>query len=191
MADPFFAPACYKGFDDFLRANPNRIYRYWIYRHGYTPYEQKLCFSDESLFEDSQCRYGVLREVIPLGSGNVLLGFAELTEDASEINEAARGIAYYRASDIRLTYMPFDADNLDPDGILEKPQSATDIRPDETYFRIQRDGSWETKRFSELSEEERTHVLRDWDSDALRRLCSLLADIIQTNCTRRYGNEVV
>ena len=54
MADPFTAPVSYENLADFIRENPNRIYRYWIYRHGYTPYEQKQCYSDESLFEETR-----------------------------------------------------------------------------------------------------------------------------------------
>ena len=61
MADPFTAPVSYESLADFIRENPNRIYRYWIYRHGYTPYEQKQCYSDESLFEETRARLGVLR----------------------------------------------------------------------------------------------------------------------------------
>ena len=60
-----------------------RRYRYWIYRHGSTPYEQKQCYSDESLYEETCARIGILREVISLADGDALLGFAEIIEDTA------------------------------------------------------------------------------------------------------------
>lgn len=191
MADPFSAPVCYESFAAFLRDNPNRIYRYWIYRHGYTPYEQKQCFSDESLFEETGARYGVLREVIPLSGGNVLLGFAEFIENTSEITSGFREIAYYRLSDIRLIYMPIDTETCDPEGFLNSSLSAVSDHQDGAYFRVPRDGKWQAVCFSDLTNEERSQALHGWDDVALRRMCFLLADTIKHNCTRRYGDEVV
>ena len=118
MTDPFSVPVVYGGFKHFLQENPNRIYRYWVYRHGYTPYEQKKCFPDESLFESTHARFGVLREVIPLSGGNAFLGFAEFMSDASEIIGETRTLAYYRVSDLQLVYAPIDANDYDTDGIL-------------------------------------------------------------------------
>lgn len=120
MAEPFTNPVCYENFASFLQKNSNRIYRYWIYRHGYTPYEQKQCYSDESLFEETYARLGVLREVIPLSGGDALLGFAEFAEDTSEIVSENRAITYYRLSDIRITYMPIDADRFAPEENTKK-----------------------------------------------------------------------
>jgi len=191
MADPFSAPACYGSFASFLHENPSRIYRYWIYRHGYTPYEQKQCFTDESLFEENHARFGVLREVIPLGGGDVLLGFAEFAEDTSEIVSGARAISYYRASDIRIVYMPCDADDRDPDGLLTNTVAAVNDQGDGTFFRVQRDGKWQVVCFSDLTDEERQQALRDWDNDALLRMCCLLADTIKYKCTRRCGDEAI
>ena len=124
MADPFFIPSSYDSLADFVRENPNRIYRYWIYRHGYTPYEQKQCYSDESLYEETCARIGILREVISLADGDALLGFAEIIEDTSELASDVRAITYYRLSEIRMTYMPMDADRYDPEGILKDGDSA-------------------------------------------------------------------
>lgn len=191
MADPFAAPVSYKSLADFIRENPNRIYRYWIYRHGYTPYEQKQCYSDESLFEETRARLGVLREVIPLTDGNVLLGFAEFIEDTSEITSEVRALTYYRLSEIRMTYMPMDADRFNPEGFLKDGVSAVDDERDGAYFRVPRDGKWQAVCFSDLTDEERQQTLNSWDNDALRRMCCLLGDTIKHKCTRRYGDEVV
>ena len=191
MADTFSAPINYESLADFIQKNPNRIYRYWIYRHGYTPYEQKQCYSDESLFEETRVRFGVLREMIPLSDGNALLGFAEFVEDTSEIVCEVRAITYYRLSDIRITYMPIDADRLDPDGFLKDGVSAVDDLSDGAYFRVPRDGKWQAVCFSDLTEEEREQALIYWDDAALRRMCFLLADTIKNKCSRRCGDEVV
>lgn len=191
MADPFTAPVSYENLADFIRENPNRIYRYWIYRHGYTPYEQKQCYSDESLFEETRARLGVLREVIPLSDGNALLGFAEFIEDTSEITSEVRALTYYRLSEIRMTYMPIDADRFDPEGFLKDGVSAVDDERDGAYFRVPRDGKWQAVSFSDLTDEERQQALNSLDNDALRRMCCLLGDTIKYKCTRRYGDEVV
>ena len=191
MADPFTAPVSYENLADFIRENPNRIYRYWIYRHGYTPYEQKQCYSDESLFEETRARLGVLREVIPLSDGNALLGFAEFIEDTSGITSEVRALTYYRLSEIRMTYMPIDADRFDPEGFLKDGVSAVDDERDGAYFRVPRDGKWQAVSFSDLTDEERQQALNSWDNDALRRMCCLLGDTIKYKCTRRYGDEVV
>lgn len=191
MADPFSTPVFYENFADFLHENPNRIYRYWIYRHGYTPYEQKQCFSDESLFEETRGCYGVLREVIPLSGGNVLLGFAEFAEDTSEIVSGDRAIAYYRLSDLRLVYMPIDADECDPEGFLKDSVSAVDDQMEGIYFRVPRDGKRQTVSFSDLTNDEREQALLGWDNASLRRMCFLLADTIKYKCIRRYGDEVI
>lgn len=124
MVNPFSNPLSYDSLGDFIRKNPSRIYRYWIYRHGYTPYEQKQCYSDESLYEETCARLGVLREVITLADGNALLGFTEFIEDTSEIVSDVRAITYYRLCDIRMTYMPMDTERFDSEGILKNGNSA-------------------------------------------------------------------
>ena len=122
MNDIFTAMTVYDDFKRFFEQNPNRIYRYWVYRRIYTPYEQKQSFMDESFFEQGQALFGVIREVIPLPDGDLLLGIAEIAEDASEISADTCQMTYHRLSDLQLMYMPQDAHELDPNGLLsDKP----------------------------------------------------------------------
>lgn len=118
MNDAFSSMTVYEDFRQFIEQNPNRIYRYWVYRRMYTPYEQKQGFMDESFFEQSQALFGVIREVIPLSNGDLLLGIADITEDASELTAENRQMAYHRLSDLHLMYMPLDAQELDPNRLL-------------------------------------------------------------------------
>ena len=118
MNDAFSSMTVYEDFRQFIEQNPNRIYRYWVYRRMYTPYEQKQGFMDESFFEQSQALFGVIRDVIPLSNGDLLLGIADITEDASELTAENRQMAYHRLSDLHLMYMPLDAQELDPNGLL-------------------------------------------------------------------------
>ena len=118
MNDAFSSMTVYEDFRQFIEQNPNRIYRYWVYRRMYTPYEQKQGFMDESFFEQSQALFGVIREVIPLTNGDLLLGIADITEDTSELTAENRQMAYHRLSDLHLMYMPLDAQELDPNRLL-------------------------------------------------------------------------
>ena len=128
---------------------------------------------------------------MPLSGGDALLGFAEFVEDTSEIVSENRAITYYRLSDIRITYMPIDADGFDTEGFLKDSVSAVGDPSDGAYFRVPRDGKWQAVCFSDLTDEERQQALNGWDNDALRRMCCLLADTIRNKCTRRHGDEVV
>lgn len=129
MNDAFSTVTAYEDFRQFAEQNPNRIYRYWVYRRMYTPYEQKQGFMDESFFEQSQALFGVIREVIPLSNGDLLLGIADITEDASELTAENRQMTYHRLSDLQLMYMPLDARELDPNGLLAD-KSAHDLDDD-------------------------------------------------------------
>ena len=115
MSDAFTAVTVYDNFKQFFEQNPGRIYRYWVYRRMFTPYEQKQAYMDESFFEQSQALFGVVREVVPLPNGDLLLGIADITEDESELSADN-----HRLSDLQLMYMPLDAQELDPNGLLSE-----------------------------------------------------------------------
>lgn len=166
--------ASYQGMGDFLKANPNRIYRYWIYRHSYTPYEQKQCFMDQSRYEQDQAHFGVIRETIKLGEGDVLLGFAEFIDDASEIYDSSASLAYYRLSDIHMVHIPSDATVFDPDGCLKREDRACSDPMENIYFRTRRDGKWVDLSMNEMTLEELDKALGEWDANAIKRTCLLL-----------------
>lgn len=56
---------------------------------------------------------------------------------------------------------------------------------DGCYFRIQRDGKWQSICFSDLTEIERDPVMKDRDERWLKSLCGHLAD-----CLREIGDEL-
>ena len=120
MSDTFAALTVYDYFKQFFEQNLGRIYRYWVYRRMFTPYEQKQAYMDESFFEQSRALFGVVREVVPLPNGDLLLGIADIAEDASELSADNRQMTDQRLSDLQLMYMPLDAQELDPNGLLSE-----------------------------------------------------------------------
>lgn len=96
-----------------------RIWRFWVYRRIYTPYEQQSQFIDESQFEDSHCNFGIIREVINL-QGDYLIGFEMVYEENDFQTVENAGLEYYRLSEIRLAYyrqdMAVEYDCEDEDG---------------------------------------------------------------------------
>ena len=97
----------YNNFETFVHQNWNRVFRYWVYRRIYTPYEIDKKFSDESIYEDAICTLAYIRECIALPNGDYLLGFEdpELSSDDDE-----QYLKYYKLSEIRLEYYEGDKD---------------------------------------------------------------------------------
>lgn len=92
----------YTDFNAFIKAHEGDVFRYWIYRRIFTPYEQKECFIDESAFEDTHANVGIIKDCIPLGDGDFLLGFQPI-DDCDPYNATAFDfIEYYKLSEIRL-----------------------------------------------------------------------------------------
>lgn len=50
---------------------------------------------------------------------------------------------------------------------------------DGVYFRIERDGKWCNICFSDLTPDERNHVLDGKSNDYLKKLCCILGDTIK------------
>lgn len=89
----------YESFGQFMRRHWNDLFRYWVYRRGFTPYEQDHKFSDESMYEDTLCNVAYIRECIQLPDGDILVGF--LDEDATD-TERTSYVQYCKLSEIRL-----------------------------------------------------------------------------------------
>lgn len=111
MSDAFTALTVYDNFKQFFEQNPDRIYRYWVYRRMFTPYEQKQAYMDESFFEQSQALFGVVREVVPLPNGDLFLGIAAIAEDASELSADNRQMTYHHFSRMYVTEKWFESEN--------------------------------------------------------------------------------
>lgn len=115
-ADPapcvFESLTTYDSFIDFIRKNPDRVFRYWVYKKVFTPYEQEKKFTDESRYEDDYANFGVVREIIPLPEGDFLLGIAQVFETLADLKEDHAHIDYYRLSEIRLAFYPNEQEDF-------------------------------------------------------------------------------
>ena len=96
-------------FETWVMDNSERIYRYWVYKRMFTPYEMDQKFSDESVYEDVTCSFGRIKEVVELPDGDIMLGFEdpEIPEDAECYN-----LKYHKLSEISLMYYPDDANEF-------------------------------------------------------------------------------
>lgn len=97
-------------FETWLLDFDDRVYRYWIYRRMFTPYEQKQCFMDESVYVDTCASKGIIEEAVELPDGDVLLGFRDPDDDSFE--HIAGNLKYYKLSEIDLAYFPCDQPNF-------------------------------------------------------------------------------
>ena len=77
---------------EWVEENRNRVYRYWVYRKAYTPYEEQTSGPEDSYYESIYCKFGCITEAVDLGCGDWLLGFS----DGSGFTD------YYRLSDIHI-----------------------------------------------------------------------------------------
>lgn len=82
----------------------DRVYRYFVYKKIFTPYEQQHAFEDESVYEDCHYELCQIEEAIDLGNGDWMLGLRAVGEEG----EVYGHIQYYRLSEIRLAL--FDND---------------------------------------------------------------------------------
>lgn len=105
----------YNSFVEFILRNQDRVFRYWIYKKLFTPYEQQERFSDESQYESCYANFGVVREVIPLPDHDFLLGIAQVFESKSDLQENHAHIDYYKLSEIRLSYYPNEQEDFESD----------------------------------------------------------------------------
>ena len=63
---------------------------------------------DQSCYEETSSRAGVIREVITLPDNDLLLGIAELCEDVNELRSELSYLVYYKLSELRINYYPHD-----------------------------------------------------------------------------------
>lgn len=85
-----------------------RVFRMWVFKRMFTPYEQDEKFSDESVYEDDTCKFVMIKEIIELADGDYLIGFQDADRDDLYIE-------YYKLSEIRLDYCQSDKERLEDD----------------------------------------------------------------------------
>ena len=85
-----------------------RVFRLWVFKKMFTPYEQYEKFLDESIYVDDECKFVMIKELIELPDGDLLIGFQEADSDNLYLE-------YYKLSEIRLDYYQNDKERLEDD----------------------------------------------------------------------------
>lgn len=100
-------------FETFILDNRGRVFRMWVYKRMFTPYEQEQKYIDESVYECDECSNVFIEEVIELPDKDILLG-VRVVYDAESVEKTADEwhIDYYKLSEIRLAYRPKDFEEL-------------------------------------------------------------------------------
>ena len=95
----------FSSFPDFLDAHEDDLFCFWVYRRGYTPYEQQQAFSDESQFEDVHGTVCRVAECISLGNGRFMLGVLPCIDENLDEKEFSSHIDYYNLDEIRISLL--------------------------------------------------------------------------------------
>ena len=82
-----------------------RVFRMWVFKKMFTPYEQDEKFLDESVYVDDVCKFVMIKEMIELPDGDLLIGFQDVDSDNLYLE-------YYKLSEIRLDYCQSDKERL-------------------------------------------------------------------------------
>lgn len=78
---------------DFVEKNKDTVFRYWLRKRMWTPYEMELKDKYQSDLEDEEAEYGYLVEAVDLGH-DWLIGISE--------DKKFDYISYYRLSELDL-----------------------------------------------------------------------------------------
>ena len=84
----------------------DRVFRLWVFKKMFTPYEQDEKFLDESVYVDDTCKFVMIKELIELPDGDLLIGFQDTDNDNLYLE-------YYKLSEIRLDYCQSDNERLE------------------------------------------------------------------------------
>lgn len=117
---PFDRIRTYSSMTEFWEKNGNRIIQFWVFKRMFTPMEKERKYMDQSCYEETSSRAGVIREVIKLPDNDLLLGIAELCEDVDELRSELSCLVYYKLSELRITYCPHD--EIEYGLICEEPE---------------------------------------------------------------------
>lgn len=90
-----------------------RVFRMWVFKKMFTPYEQDEKFSDESVYVDDTCKFVMIKELIELPDGDLLIGFQDTDDDNLYLE-------YYKLSEIRLDYCQSDKEILEDEDFSEE-----------------------------------------------------------------------
>ena len=87
-----------------------RVFRMWVFKKMFTPYEQDEKFSDESVYVDDTCKFVMIKELIELPDGDLLIGFQDADSDNLYLE-------YYKLSEIRLDYCQSDKERREDESL--------------------------------------------------------------------------
>ena len=90
-----------------------RVFRMWVFKKMFTPYEQDEKFLDESVYVDDTCKFVMIKELIELPDGDLLIGFQDSDSDNLYLE-------YYKLSEIRLDYCQSDKERLEDEDFSEE-----------------------------------------------------------------------
>ena len=105
---PFDRIRTYSSMTEFLEKNGNRIIQFWVFKRMFTPMEKERKYMDQSCYEETSSRAGVIREIITLPDNDLLLGIAELCEYVNELLSELSCLVYYQLSELLINYYPHD-----------------------------------------------------------------------------------
>ena len=154
---------CVKELEKSLLGDNNRIHRFWVYKKMFTPFEIENKFSDESVFEDSKCAFGIIRECVALPGGKIALGIQEIYD---EVPDEIDNIGYYEFSEIRLEWRLCDQ-KMFSDEEDDGENSKCDMKEDEAMGFSYED-IWNEmepisqEEFESLVKEAATFTDKDW-----------------------------
>lgn len=92
-------------FEDFIKTNKNDIYRFWVYKKVWTPYEIENKFKDQGEFEEDTCEFGKITNVIELPD-DVLLEISILDQEDDLKEYGCK--QYHKLSSISLCKYEYD-----------------------------------------------------------------------------------
>ena len=88
---------------EFFHAHDGHIFRFWVYKKMFTPYEQDNKFLDESIYENEHCYYGRIVDVVTLPDNDILIAF-QIDENYLEGKKDINYVSYYKLSEIHLDW---------------------------------------------------------------------------------------
>ena len=98
----------YQSMMDFLQANERTVFRFWVYRRMFTPYEEKEALTDESVFEDITARFGIIRQCIPIGNNDFVLGIQLFYDEEIDADAPYESLEFFKFSEIRMAFYKDD-----------------------------------------------------------------------------------
>lgn len=105
----------YTDINNWLKTYEGKVFRMWVYKRMFTPYEMEQKFTDESVYESSQCEQVIFTEIIPLNDGDYLLGYIlagdYYLDDLKKMPESDLYRQYVKLSEITIAYS--EKDNIE------------------------------------------------------------------------------